>query len=241
VNSLTTRYRRIVLKLSGTSLADERTALSATRMAEVADSIRAITSDEVAVTVIVGGGNILRTGRTDLRGITRVQADTAGMAATGVNALILQSFLEDAGVRTEILSRGPCTGIGVPYSRDRLRHSLDHGEVGILAGGMGVSGFSTDVPAVHAAVDSGADVVIMSKHGTDGVYDSDPCTNPEAVFLPSLTVSQAIDLKLGVMDSSALTLARSFRMTIHVVAASDPRNTQYAVEGKEIGSLIHPC
>ncbi|GAA2128809.1 amino acid kinase family protein [Actinomadura napierensis] len=234
------RYRRIVLKVSGESLGGSHSPVDIDRMTEVAQSIRTVCKMGVTTTVIVGGGNIFRGGSAKAWELDRLQADEAGMAATGVNAILLQGILESMAVRTEIFSRGPCNGIGIPYSGEELRAALSDGQVGILAGGMGISGFSTDVPAVHAAIDTMAEVVIMSKHGTDGVYNDDPRVVKNARFLPSLSASQALARKLRVMDSTALSLARDHSKYIHVVPAADPNSVQYAVEGKEVGSVITP-
>jgi uridylate kinase len=224
-----TRYRRIVLKLSGESLGS-RTALDLDRMTEAAQAIATVRSLGVAVTVIVGGGNIFR----------GPQADAVGMAATGVNALLLDGVLDRIGVPTQIFSRGPCTGIGVPYNREELRATLTEGHVALLAGGMGVSGFSTDVPAVHAAIDTTAEVIVMAKHGVDGVYTADPRHDPGARFIGRLSASDALNRKLRVMDASALTLARDHTKYIHVVPADDPNSVRLAIEGKEIGTVIDP-
>jgi uridylate kinase len=233
------RYRRIVVKVSGESLCS-RTALDLDRMMDVAQSIAFISSMGVTVTVIVGGGNIFRGARADAWHLERHQADAVGMAATGVNALLLDGILNQIGAATQIFSRGPCTGIGVPYEREELLATLREGHVALLAGGLGISGFSTDVSAVHAAIDTSAEVVIMSKHGIDGVYDADPRSNPDATFLPSLTASDALSKNLQVMDSTALMLALKHQKYIHVVPASESNNVRYAVEGKEMGSLIYP-
>jgi uridylate kinase len=234
-----TRYRRIVLKLSGESLGS-RTALDLDRMTEAAQAIATVRSLGVAVTVIVGGGNIFRGAQAGAWGMDRPQADAVGMAATGVNALLLDGVLDRIGVPTQIFSRGPCTGIGVPYNREELRATLTEGHVALLAGGMGVSGFSTDVPAVHAAIDTTAEVIVMAKHGVDGVYTADPRHDPGARFIGRLSASDALNRKLRVMDASALTLARDHTKYIHVVPADDPNSVRLAIEGKEIGTVIDP-
>ena len=239
MTDLRTRYRRIVLKVSGESLGSH-TPLDLDRMTEAAMAIAAVRGLGVTVTVIVGGGNIFRGVQAGAWGIERPLADAAGMAATGVNALLLDGILGRLGVPVQIFSRGPCTGIGTPYNRENLRAALQDGHVALLAGGMGVSGFSTDVPAVHAAIDTAADVIIMAKHGVDGVYTADPHVTPDARFLTRLSATEALERKLRVMDSSALTLARDHAKNIHVVPADHPNSVRLAVEGKEIGSVIDP-
>ena len=240
MNAPRIRYQRVVLKVSGESLGSSGSSLDLDRITGVAESIIAIRAAGVAVTVVVGGGNIFRGTQNDSGKIEPARADHAGMAATGVNAILLQAVIQGMDAAAEIFSRGPCTGIGTPYDDGSLRRALDEGTVGIIAGGMGVPGISTDVPAVRAAIDTKASVVIMSKFGTKGVYDSDPRVNPDAVFMPVLTASEALTRDLRVMDTQALALAREFNKIIHVVPASDAKNVQYAVEGVEIGSVIHP-
>jgi uridylate kinase len=209
-------------------------------MSDIAQVIMSIHMMGVSATVIVGGGNIFRGTQAGAWHLDRQHADRIGMAATGVNALLLHGSLMSMGVPAQIFSRGPCTGIGSPYNLERLRAVLVEGGIPILAGGMGISGFSTDVPAVYAAIDTHAEVIIMAKHGTDGVYDADPVEHPDARLIPELTASDALASKLGVMDSAALTLALDFGKLIHVVAAKDPNCVRLAVEGKEIGSIIQP-
>jgi uridylate kinase len=194
----------------------------------------------ISMAVIVGGGNIIRASQGAAWRLSRAQADEAGMYATGFNALLLANNLENIGVAEQIFSRGAAGGIGIPYDIPELRSVISDGQVAIIAGGAGVRGTSTDVPAVQAADDTKADVVIMAKNRVDGVYDADPRHNPDAKFIPELTASEALEMKLRVMDSGAMRLARICNKPIHVVAASDPNSIRYAIEGKEIGSIIHP-
>jgi uridylate kinase len=239
VTDVETRYRRIVLKVSGESLGSH-TALDIDRVTEAAQAIAAVRGLGVTVTVIVGGGNIFRGAQAATWEMERPLADAVGMAATGVNALLLDGVLARLGVPAHIFSRGPCTGIGTPYNREEFRATLNDGQVALLAGGMGVSGFSTDVPAVHAAIDMTAEVILMAKHGVDGVYTADPKHVPDARFMARLSATEALERKLRVMDASALTLARDHGKCIHVVSADDPNSVRLAVEGKEIGSVIDP-
>ncbi|MCO5993968.1 amino acid kinase family protein [Actinoallomurus rhizosphaericola] len=234
------RYRRLVLKVSGESLGSRDAPLDPERMGEVAQSVAAIRAMGVVVTLIVGGGNIYRGAQATRWHLDRPQADAVGMAATAVNALLLDGMLDTMGVPAHIFARGPASGSGNLYHREEVRSVLARNEVVILAGGMGVSGFSTDVPAVHAAIDTMADVIVMAKHGVDGIYEKDPRRHSDARFLPSVTASEALRRNLRIMDASALTLARDHGKTIHVVGAADPNAVKYAVEGKEIGSIVQP-
>jgi uridylate kinase len=234
------RYRRIVLKVSGESLGSPGAQLEPLRFAESAQSIAELRDMGVSVTVVVGGGNIFR-GRDALEwDLDQDTADEAGMAATGVNAKLLAGKLRARDVPLQIFSRGTASGAGLPYEPVHMRTLLAGGQVAIIAGGSGETGHSTDLPAIQAAIDTGAEVVIMSKHGVQGVHDADPRLAPDAKLVPELTASDALRRNLAVMDSAALILARDNGKLIHVIGAEVPDGVRHAVEGKEIGSVIYP-
>jgi uridylate kinase len=234
------RYERIVLKVSGESLGSPQAPLDPVRFGEVAHSIAELWDMGIAITVVVGGGNFLRGDQAAEYNIDRITADEIGMLGTVANAKLLASTLHNKGVSHQIFSRGKVAGVGILYDAVQMRKLLGAGQIAIVAGGSGEPGHSTDLPAVQAAIDTRADVVVMSKHGIDGVYDADPKETAGAQFLPELTASDALRWSLEVMDSAALVLARDNGKMIHVVAASDLNSIRYAVEGKEIGSVIYP-
>ncbi len=237
------RYDSIVLKVSGESLGGNG-LLEPQRFISVAQMIANVQSMGIAVTVVLGGGNIFRGTLDEKWGLSRVQADLAGMAATGINALLLGGLLDNFGIVAAIFSRGPAAGIGSSYQPEGVRASLDGGAVVLLAGGLGIPGISTDVAAVDAAIDTGSPAVIMSKHGVDGVYTSDPRDpfyGPEASFVPSVAATEALERKLGIMDAAALVLARDHGKIIHIVSATEAYAPCYILEGKEIGSRIVPA
>lgn len=232
-------YGRVVIKISGESLRD-RHPVDPNRMYDLAASLAGVHADGVAIVIVVGGGNLFRGSQADRWRLDQWQADTIGMVATGMNVLVLDGVLSRIGVPTQVFSRGPCVGFGVPYEHYEIREALNQGRIALVAGGMGIPGVSTDVPAIHAAIDTDADMVVMCKHGVDGVHEADPKAEPGARFLPELTASYALTSRLAVMDSAALALAREHSMRIHVIPASDPSAIRHAIEGKEIGSLILP-
>jgi uridylate kinase len=213
------------LKLGDGALSMATLPLNIDRIARTADSIRSLRDANIVLVVVVRGDNIVSVREAAYR-IGRAQADAAELVASGVNALLLQGLLEATGVETEIFSRGPCAAIGDHYSSDRINHALSRGRVAVLAGGMGVTGFSADLPAVHAAIDIDADVVIIMG-------------NDESLPLES-TVSEILQRRAGVVDSSALNLALSFGKRIHVVSADDAERVLQAVQGRPVGCLIHP-
>jgi uridylate kinase len=234
------RYERIVLKVSGESLSTPSSQIDLLRVREVAQSIKELHDTGVTITVVVGGGNIMRGGQAEKLGLDQVKADEIGMAVTGVNAQFLDIFLHGSGVPCQIFSRGTASGIGVPYNPARMREMLACGHVVIVAGGSGETGHSTDLPAVQSSIDTYAEAVVMAKHGTDGVCEADPKDMPNARVIPKLTASDALDWDLRVMDTDALELARAHNKCILVVGADNPNNVRYALEGKQIGSVIYP-
>jgi uridylate kinase len=166
-------HDRIVLKISGGSLGGNR-LLEPQMFHAVAQMIMNVCSMGVRATVVLGGGNIFRGALSDEWGLSRLQADLVGVAATSVNALLLEGLLQDFGLPTAVYSRGSSIRIDACYQPKNVRASLRRGAVVLLAGGLGISGISTDVAAVDAAIDTAAPAVIMSKHGVDGIYTSDP-------------------------------------------------------------------
>jgi uridylate kinase len=241
--SLAPLYDRIVIKISGESLGEYSQLGNSQRFAATAQMIAAVHSMGVATTVVAGGGNIFRAALADKYGLTRKQADEVGMAATGLNVLILQGLLSNLGLVPAVFSRGPAGGIGHPYDREHVQASLQNGAIVLLAGGLGKSGISTDVAAIEAAIDTGTPAVIMSKHGVDGVYTSDPRDpqdGTEASFIPDLTASEALEQRLQVTDAASLHRARDHGKLIHVVSAAETYAPRYLLEGKEIGSRIIP-
>jgi uridylate kinase len=253
------RYDRIVVKISGESLAGDSPcepgpcimrhdiehhrrsrALDPGRMHSVAQMIASIRTMGVGVTAVVGGGNIYRgSNAVDWR-IERYQADLAGMAATAVNVLLLEGVLNTLGIPTAVFSRGPCVGVGREYAGSApLREAIQEDAVVLVAGGLGVPHISTDVAAVQAAIDTNAPAVIMSKHGVSGVYSAHP-SEPGSYLMPSLAASDALRLGLAVMDSMALRLAIEYGKVIHVIAAKDIDGPRDILEGKDIGSVVSP-
>lgn len=234
------RYKRIVLKVSGESLGTPPAQLDLGRIREVARSIADLRDMGVAITVVVGGGNIMRGSQAVEVGLDRVIADEIGMTGTGLNAQLLDGFLRGSGVPCQIFSRGTASGIGIPYDPARMCELLADGHVVIVAGGSGQTGHSTDFPAVQSAIDTRAEAIVMAKHGIEGVCEADPKDVPDARVIPELTASDALKWNLRVMDTDALELARDHDKCILVVGASNPHYVRYALEGKQIGSVVYP-
>jgi uridylate kinase len=234
-------YRRVVFKVSGESLSFGSQPLYRQRFEEVATAIAEVHGMGVDIIVVIGGGNIWRGPDAVGWNMDSAQADTIGMYGTGLNVAVLTPHLQKLGVPTETLTRGSTAGLGPAYDATKLCAALDRSRVVLLPGGMGVSGISTDVAAVAAAIDADADAVIMSKHGVDGVYDRDPKLDRDAaVLIPELNASDALIRKLAVMDATALTMAIAGKTPIHVIPAAEASGLRYVIEGKKFGSKVLP-
>jgi uridylate kinase len=231
-------YKRIVLKVSGESLGSQTASLDRSMFRRAVKRLVELHDMGVEIAVVVGGGNLLRGNQAHLWGIDEELADQAGMAATGVNAKLLAGMLAGSAVPAEVFARGACHG--TPYNTVDVKAALSSGAITILAGGLGVSGMSTDIAAVQSAHEVGAQAVIMSKFGTDGVYTADPRRSDHATFLPRLNATDALRLKLAVMDEAALALVIRHKVRVHVVGADDESAVRQVLEGISIGSLIEP-
>lgn len=230
-------YARAVLKISGESLGEDH-HLDEERFQAFAEDIAAVHRKGLGVAVVVGGGNIFRGAQASEWSLQPEEADEVGMIATAINAKLLAGKCRAAGVPVDVFSRGPCQGVGRPWEREGVLAALDRHHVVVLAGGLGIPGISTDVPAVHVAVEVHADAVIMAKHGVDGAYNADPQVVPGAVKLLTITASEALERRLGVMDMAALQLAVDHRKCVHVVDAAEDKPFSRLLDGEHIGSTI---
>jgi uridylate kinase len=234
------RYQRVVIKVSGEALRSFDGPHDLKRMTSLAQTIASVHEMGLSIIIMVGGGNIFRWKNAAEWQLDRFGADKIGMVSTSINALLLEGLLQSEGVSTQVLSRGPCTGITTEYSRELALEALGEGQMVLIAGGMGISGVSTDYPAVHDAIEMQADAVIMAKHGVDGVYSADPRRDSSASFLPEVTASCALAEQLHFMDATALVLARDNMKYIHVVGAEDPGSIRDILVGKNVGSVVLP-
>ena len=221
-------FRRVLLKLSGESLMGEREyGMDRGTIDAVAEEIVEVQSSGVETAVVVGAGNIYRGMAAAAEGMDRATADYAGMLATVLNSLALQDALEDRGAYTRVLSALELKEVAEPYIRRRAIRHLEKGRVVIFAAGTGNPFFTTDTAAALRALEINADVILMAKHGTQGVYDDDPRRDPDAQFLPELTHREAIERGLKVMDTTALSLCMDNNLPIHVFAlASFSKSTR---------------
>jgi uridylate kinase len=231
-------FRRVLLKLSGESLMGDREyGMDRATIDAIAEEIVDVQSSGVEIAVVVGAGNIYRGMEAAAEGMDRATGDYAGMLATVLNSLALQDALEDRGGDTRILSALELKEVAEPYIRRRAIRHLEKGRVVIFAAGTGNPFFTTDTAAALRALEINADSILMAKHGTEGVYASDPQVDPDAAFLPELTHREAIERSLRVMDSTALSLCMDNNLPIYVFQLAHG-NIGRVLAGERIGTII---
>ncbi len=233
---MTSKYRRIVLKLSGEALAgkggfgiDHQTVLP------ICYSIKNCVELGAQVGIVVGGGNFWR-GRTSGK-MDHTRADHMGMMATVINALALEAALEEVGVPARVQTAIPIQTVAEPYSRDEAVRHMEAGRVVVFGCGTGCPFFSTDTTAALRAVEVGADIVLKATM-VDGVYDKDPHKHPDARRYDTVSFSQVLTQQLSVMDMTAASLCRDNGLPVLVFDLSDPENICRAVRGENIGTIV---
>jgi len=232
-------YKRILLKLSGEALKGETPyGIDPQTVQIIAEQIKDLHDLNVEVGIVVGGGNIWRGKTASELGMDRAQADYMGMLATIMNGLAVQDSLEHLGVPTRVMTAIPCNQVAEPYIRRRAIRHLEKGRVCIFVGGLGNPYFSTDTACVLRATEIGAEVVLMAKNKTEGVYDSDPRTNPQAKMYEELTFAEILNKNLAVMDSTAASLCKDNDLNLIVFNMNNRGNIVKAVKGEKIGTLV---
>lgn len=202
-----------------------------------AKQIHELIQMHVQVAVVIGGGNIFRGLQAERSGIERVQGDYMGMLATVINGMALQSALEKAGVFTRLITAIEMKEIAEPYIRRRAIRHLEKGRVVIFSAGTGSPYFTTDSAAALRASEIGADVILKGTR-VDGIYDSDPLKDPDAIRFDRLTFDKAILLGLKVMDMTAFTLCREQNIPIVVFDINNPENLKRIIAGEHVGTLV---
>lgn len=227
-----------MLKLSGQALADESgIGICPSRVAQLAAHIGEVQALGVQITIVVGGGNIVRGVTASAKGMERATADYMGMLATVINALALQDALERAGIPTRIQSAITMHQIAEPFIRRRAVRHLEKGRIVIFAAGTGNPYFSTDTAAVLRAREVGAEVILKATK-VDGVYECDPETNPHARRYDCITYTEALAKHLKVMDSTAFSLCRESGVPIIIFNYSLPHSIRRVVLGEKLGTLV---
>lgn len=233
------KYHRILLKLSGESLASlSGSGIDAAQAKDIARRLKDVREIGVDIAIVIGAGNLWR-GKIGLdMGMDQATADYMGMLGTVMNALALMDALEHQDVVTRVMTSIEMKTVAEPYIRRRAIRHLEKGRVVIFGGGTGNPYFSTDTAAALRAMEIGADVLIKATK-VDGVYDTDPKTNPNAVKFDELSYIDAINLRLGVMDSTAVTMCMEHKLPIHVLNLWDEEALKKALFGEKVGTIVH--
>ena len=233
------KYKRILLKLSGEALRGQhKYGIDTPTLTKIAGQIKKVIEMGVAVAVVVGGGNIWRGAEAEADGMERVTADYAGMLATLINALALQDVLEREKVITRTQSALDIRQVAEPYIRRRAIRHLEKGRVVIFAGGTGNPYMTADTAAALRAIEIGAEVLLMTKYNVDGIYTADPLRDPNAKKFDRITHLEALNRRLEVMDTTALSLCLDNKLPIIVFDLEAPGSMEKAVLGEPIGTLV---
>lgn len=228
--------QRILLKLSGEALAGEKkTGFDEDTVREVALQVRQLVDDGIQVGIVTGGGNFWR-GRTS-ENIDRTKADQIGMLATVMNCIYVSEIFRSVGMKTAVLTPFECGAFTKLFSKDRANKYFEKGMVVFFAGGTGHPYFSTDTGVVLRAVEVEADVILLAK-SIDGVYDSDPKLNPNAVKYDELSIDQVIAENLQVVDMTASILARDNKVPMWVFSLSEKNSIVNTVKGNFNGTKV---
>jgi uridylate kinase len=232
-------FKRVLLKLSGEALlGDLEYGADPDRIAAIAEQVKTVTDRGVEMAIVVGGGNIYRGLSGAAAGMDRATGDYMGMLATVLNALALQDALEKRGAHTRVQSAITISEVAEPYIRRRAMRHLEKGRIVIFAAGTGNPFFTTDTAAALRALEIHAEAILMAKNGVEGVYSADPRTDPDAQFIPELSHRQAIEQRLAVMDSTALSLCMDNGLPIHVFNMDDEANIDRIVCGERVGTVV---
>lgn len=230
--------RRIVLKLSGQSLAgNQRWGIDLKALFQIAKELRAAHQHHIQIGVVVGGGNIWRGGRDQGLQLDRIIADNMGMLATIINALALQDACEQVGVTTRVLSAVEVSKVAEPFIRRRAVRHLEKGRIVIFAAGTGNPYFSTDTAAALRSIEIGADLLLKATQ-VDGIYSDDPIKNPKAKLYKTVSYQEAIQKKLRIMDTAALALCQENKLPVRVFNLHKSGNIQKAIRGEKLGTLL---
>jgi len=208
------------------------------RIAAIAKALQAVARRGVEVAIVVGGGNVYRGLKGAAAGMDRAMGDYMGMLATVLNALALQDALEKLGANTRVQSAITISEVAEPYIRRRAIRHLEKGRVVIFAAGTGNPFFTTDTAAALRALEIHAEAILMAKNHVEGVYSADPREHPDAEFIEAITHREAIERRLAVMDSTALSLCMDNGLPIYVFNMDDERNIDRIVCGERVGTVV---
>lgn len=235
---MSTKSRRVLLKLSGEVFGGGAVGLDPLVVSGVAQQIAEAAASGVQVAIVVGGGNFFRGAELSKHGLDRARADYMGMLGTVMNALALQDFLEQAGQATRVQSAITMTQVAEPYIPLRAIRHMEKGRVVVFGAGSGMPFFSTDTVSAQRALETHCDELLVGKNGVDGVYTADPAIDPSAVKLNRLTYTDALTKGLRVMDAAAFALCQENGLTTRIFGMNEPGNVSRALKGERIGTLV---
>ncbi|WP_312083185.1 UMP kinase [Epilithonimonas hominis] len=233
------KYKRILLKLSGEALMGNRQyGIDNDRLKEYATEIKKVVDKGCEVAIVIGGGNIFRGLAGAATGMDRVQGDYMGMLATVINGMALQGALEDAGIMTRLQSAIEMDKVAEPFIKRKAVRHLEKGRVVIFGAGTGNPYFTTDTAATLRAIEIDADVILKGTR-VDGIYDSDPEKNADAVKFSSLSFDEVFEKNLKVMDMTAFTLSHENKLPIIVFDMNKEGNLERLIDGENVGTLVN--
>jgi uridylate kinase len=233
------RYHRILLKLSGEALmGNQQYGIDPDRLKEYAEEIKAVVDKGVQIAIVIGGGNIFRGLSGSSKGVDRVQGDHMGMLATVINALALQSSLENEGIETRVQTAIKIDEVAEPFIRRRAMRHLEKGRVVIFGGGTGNPYFTTDSAAVLRAIEIKADVILKGTR-VDGIYSADPEKDQNAIRYNQITFEDVLRKGLKVMDTTAFTLSQENELPIVVFDMNKAGNLMKVVTGEDVGTVVN--
>jgi uridylate kinase len=231
--------KRVLLKLSGEVFGGGKIGIDPDVVNGIAKQIAEAVAEGVEVAIVVGGGNFFRGAELSQRGMDRSRADYIGMLGTVMNCLALQDFCEKQGIETRVQSAITMGQVAEPYIPRRAIRHLEKGRVVIFGAGAGMPYFSTDTVSAQRALEIGADAVLMSKSGVDGVYSADPRTDPTARKFDEITFDDALRMGLKVVDAAAFALCMENKLPMIVFGMEAEGNIARVLRGEKIGTLVH--
>jgi uridylate kinase len=234
----TSKYKRILLKLSGEALmGGRRTGIDAETLAGIADELVEVQKMGVQMVIVIGGGNIFRGVTAATEGIDRVAGDHMGMLATVINAIALQDALERRNANTRVTTAITMSEVAEPFIRRRAIRHLEKGRIVICAAGTGNPFFTTDSAAALRASELKCDIIFKATK-VDGIYTADPEKDPNAQRLPHVTYQRVLADRLQVMDAAAIDLARNSSIPIYIFSLRERGNIKRALLGEDVGSIV---
>ncbi len=232
--------KRILLKLSGEALADKENGeiYDEKTLEQISLVVKEILARHIAVSIVVGGGNIFRGRTSETVGLSHEQGDWVGMLATLMNALTIQAYFENHGIKTKVLSALECENCGEKFEVEKANYYLGEGNVVVFACGVGRVRFTTDSGASLRALQTNTDLILMGKNGVEGVMSDDPHVNKDAYLIKKITYQEILDKELKVMDLTAARMLVDSNVTIRVFNMADLNNVIRIIDGEDIGTLI---